>query len=47
VASGQHDSAALEQCCIDHGGCCRDDWDLNHNGSTTDQIGNCSGVTCG
>jgi|SRR5579872_2901316 len=46
VARSSHDSSDLEQCCLDHGFCCRDDFDLNHNGNTTEQIGQCTGVTC-
>jgi hypothetical protein len=39
-------SAALEQCCIDGGHCCKDTFDLNGNGDTNEQLGNCSGTTC-
>jgi hypothetical protein len=39
-------SPALEQCCIDSGNCCQDLYDLNGNGNTNEQIGNCSGTTC-
>jgi hypothetical protein len=39
-------SPALEQCCIDNGYCCQDLFDLNGNGSTTDQAGSCSGTSC-
>jgi hypothetical protein len=37
---------ALEQCCIDSGRCCQDLFDLNHNGDTSDLIGNCTGTSC-
>jgi hypothetical protein len=46
IADDQHSSAALEQCCLDHGSCCQDTFDLNHNGDTQESIGQCSGVTC-
>jgi hypothetical protein len=39
-------SPALEQCCVDSGNCCQDLYDLNGNGDTSDQVGNCSGTTC-
>jgi len=47
-AGGNQDqaSAALEQCCIDNGYCCQDQFDLNGNGTTGEPIGQCSGVTC-
>jgi hypothetical protein len=46
IADQQHSSPALEQCCLDHGSCCQDTFDLNHNGDTQESIGQCSGVTC-
>jgi hypothetical protein len=46
IAEEHHDSSELEQCCLDHGYCCRDQFDLNHNGNTNEQIGQCSAVTC-
>jgi len=46
TADSDKASPALEQCCIDSGNCCQDLFDLNGNGSTTDQIGNCSGTSC-
>ncbi len=46
VADESRQSPALEQCCIDSGNCCQDLFDLNGNGSTSDQVGNCSGTTC-
>jgi hypothetical protein len=46
IADASHSSPALEQCCLDHGYCCKDTFDLNHNGDTGDQIGQCSSVTC-
>lgn len=46
VAEDHHGSSALEQCCLDHGYCCKDEFDLNHNGDTSEQIGQCGNVTC-
>jgi hypothetical protein len=46
IAEEHHDSSELEQCCLDHGYCCKDQFDLNHNGNTNEQIGQCSAVTC-
>jgi hypothetical protein len=46
AADSDKASAALEQCCVDAGYCCEDLFDLNGNGSTTDQVGSCSGTSC-
>jgi hypothetical protein len=46
IADQDKVSASLEQCCIDNGYCCQDQFDLNGNGMTGDPIGQCSGVTC-
>jgi hypothetical protein len=46
TAEGSQSSPALEQCCIDSGNCCQDLYDLNGDGDTSDQVGNCSGTTC-
>jgi hypothetical protein len=46
IADQDHESAALEQCCIDNGYCCQDQFDLNGNGMTGEPVGQCSGVTC-
>jgi hypothetical protein len=46
VANQSMNSAALEQCCIDHGFCCRDRYDLDHDGDTTDMLGRCDSVEC-
>jgi hypothetical protein len=46
IADNDKASAALEQCCIDNGYCCDDQFDLNGNGTTGEPIGQCSGVTC-
>jgi hypothetical protein len=46
IADQDKVSESLEQCCIDNGYCCQDQFDLNGNGMTGDPIGQCSGVTC-
>ena len=46
AADTNHASAELEQCCIDNGYCCQDQFDLNKNGMTGEPVGQCSGVTC-
>jgi hypothetical protein len=46
IADEQHASAALEQCCIDNGYCCQDQFDLDGNGDSSGPLGQCSGVTC-
>ena len=43
----QKRSPELEQCCIDHGMCCRDEFDLDNDGDTNDMIGRCDSVMCG
>ena len=47
VASRSHDSPALEQCCIDQGLCCRDQFDLDGDGDTRESLGTCDGASCG
>lgn len=47
IARDHQKSRQLEQCCIDEGLCCKDDFDLDHDGDTGDYVGNCSEVTCG
>lgn len=39
-------TARLEQCCIDHGYCCLDESDLDHDGNRTEMLGSCSSVSC-
>jgi hypothetical protein len=40
------DSPATEQCCIDRGDCCKDHWDLDGDGDTSESVGACDRVTC-
>ncbi|HEY6729365.1 MAG TPA: hypothetical protein VI197_35385 [Polyangiaceae bacterium] len=47
IARDHQKSRQLEQCCIDEGYCCKDDFDLDHDGDTRDYVGNCSEVICG
>jgi len=46
VAQKMMRSPALEQCCIDNDYCCVDEFDLNHNGNTTEMLGRCEAVVC-
>ncbi|HVU50196.1 MAG TPA: hypothetical protein VHL80_05900 [Polyangia bacterium] len=39
-------SAELERCCVAQGLCCRDDFNLDGDG-TTEMVGRCDSVTCG
>ena len=47
IAIDHQQSRQLEQCCIDEGHCCKDDFDLDNDGDTRDYVGNCSEVICG
>ena len=47
IAQKHQKSRQLEQCCIDEGHCCKDDFDLDGDGRTNDYVGNCSEVLCG
>ncbi len=46
VASDKKHSHETEQCCIDNGFCCLDEFDLNGNGDTTEMLGRCGDVLC-
>lgn len=46
VASSDQDSPALEQCCLDAGACCVDTYDLDHDGNTSEMLGQCDDVKC-
>jgi len=46
VAQRSHDSPALEQCCIDRGLCCRDQFDLDGDGDRRESVGTCDGASC-
>jgi len=47
LAMKKKDSRELEQCCIDNGYCCLDEFDLDHDGNTGEMLGHCSNVQCG
>ena len=46
VASSTKHSKETEQCCIDNGFCCLDEFDLNGNGDHSDMVGRCGDVLC-
>ena len=39
-------SSELERCCMDHGYCCLDTYDLDGDGDRGDLVGSCGGVSC-
>jgi hypothetical protein len=39
-------SPELERCCVDHGYCCLDAYDLDSDGNRGDLQGSCGGVSC-
>jgi hypothetical protein len=47
IADKMQRSAALEQCCLDNGYCCVDEFDLDHDGDRGEMLGNCEALTCG
>jgi hypothetical protein len=46
IADSQQYSRALQQCCLDQGYCCRDDFDLDGDGDTGEMLGNCDELSC-
>ena len=46
IADTKHDSPELEQCCIDAGFCCADEFDLDDDGDRGEMLGNCEEVAC-
>jgi hypothetical protein len=46
VASRMMRSRELEECCINSGYCCVDEFDLNENNNTTEMLGRCESITC-
>lgn len=46
-AAGRNgDIAKLERCCLDHGYCCVDSQDLDHDGDRSEVLGRCEDVSC-
>ena len=46
IANRMMRSPELEECCIDNGYCCVDEFDLNNNGDRTEMLGRCEAVMC-
>jgi hypothetical protein len=46
ISKDKMHSRELEQCCIDNNYCCRDEFDLDHDGDTGDMVGHCEAVMC-
>jgi hypothetical protein len=46
IAKKSMRSRALEQCCLDQGFCCLDEFDLDRDGDRTDMVGRCDTVMC-
>jgi hypothetical protein len=46
VANKMKKSPELEQCCIDSGFCCLDEFDLDNDGDRTEMLGRCDAVMC-
>ena len=46
IADKQKYSAALEQCCLDNGYCCLDEFDLDKDGNDNEMLGNCEELSC-
>jgi hypothetical protein len=46
IARTKQRSRELEQCCLDNGYCCVDEFDLDGDGDRGDMIGRCAGVAC-
>jgi hypothetical protein len=46
IAEKNRRSKELEQCCVENGYCCRDEFDLDGDGDYGDMVGNCGAVAC-
>jgi hypothetical protein len=46
IATDKRYSRELEQCCIDNGYCCLDEFDLDKDGNRSELLGNCEEILC-
>lgn len=46
IADRSMKSPELEQCCLDEGLCCLDEFDLDRDGDRTEMLGRCDSVMC-
>lgn len=46
IAKKLHESRELEQCCVDNGYCCVDDFDLDQDGNRREMLGACRDISC-
>jgi hypothetical protein len=46
IAKNKQYSRELEQCCLDNGYCCTDEFDLDGDGNRNEMIGDCEDVVC-
>jgi hypothetical protein len=46
IADEQQFSSKLEQCCLDNGYCCLDEFDLDNDGNSNEMLGNCDELSC-
>lgn len=46
IAEDHKFSPKLEQCCLDQGYCCLDEWDLDGDGNSGEMLGNCDELSC-
>lgn len=46
IAKDKKYSPELEQCCLDNGYCCRDTFDLDDDGNSSEMLGDCEDILC-